>query len=163
MGGVATGASAFNSPATMTFVSTAKLDKNDILYFQDPVTGLDKGNMQVIVLNVLTSTTATVQLYGGTTGVALTGNEKVLFNSESVKENEKGIEGQDEWTPIKEYNFFQIFRTSVELSDTAIKSAVHGNVNMISKQLENAFYRIRQQMSSQLIRGRRVARDGVNP
>lgn len=149
--------SAFNTPATMTFVTTAHLEKNMILYFQD-ANGLDVGNMQVIVLSVTNGTTAQVQIYGGSTGVALAGTEQARFLSESVKENEKNIEGKDEWLPTKEFNNFQIFRTSVELSDTALKTAVHGNVNLLANQLQGAFYQIRQQMSDQLTRGLRVAR-----
>lgn len=78
--------------------------------------------------------------------------------SEAVQENEKNIIGVDERQPTMEHNFFQIFRNAVELSDTALNSAVYGNVNTLAEQLRGAFYKMRQQMSEQALRGRRVAR-----
>lgn len=150
-------AGAFNTAAAMTFVSTAGLKPNMILYFQD-ATGLDKGDMQVKVVSVTNATTAQVIVYGGTTGVALDNTCKAKLVNEAVMENEKSFTGDSEWVPSREYNFFQIFRTTVELSDTALKSATYGNVNQLAEQMKGGMYKIRQQMSEGIVRGRRVAR-----
>lgn len=131
-----------------------------ILYFQAS-TGADKGDMQVKVISVTNSTTASVVIYGGTTGVALDNTCTARLISEAVKENEKNIEGDTEWQPGREYNHFQIFRKSVEISDTAINTAVYGNVSQLSEQLRGALYKIQQEMSEQTIRGRRVARSST--
>lgn len=153
-------AGAFNTAAAMTFVSTAWLKANMILYFQAN-TGADKGDMQVKVISVTNATTASVVIYGGTTGVALDNTCTARLISEAVKENEKNIEGDTEWQPGREYNHFQIFRKSVEISDTAINTAVYGNVSQLSEQLRGALYKIQQEMSEQTIRGRRVARSST--
>lgn len=150
-------AGAFNTAAAMTFVSTAGLKPNMILYFQD-TNGLDKGDMQVKVVSVTNATTAQVIVYGGTTGVALDNTCKAKLVNEAVMENEKTFTGDSEWVPSREYNFFQIFRTTVELSDTALKSATYGNVNQLAEQMKGGMYKIRQQMSEGIVRGRRVAR-----
>lgn len=151
-------AGAFNTAATMTFVSTTGLKANMILRFTAS-TGLDAGNMQVKVNSVDSATTATVVLYGGTTGVALGNTHTAKLLNEAVKENEKLFTGDSERVPAREYNHFQILRTSIELSRTAIASLVYGNVNNVSEQMKNGMYKMRQQMQEGVIRGRRVARD----
>lgn len=153
-------AGAFDTAADMTFLDTTGMEVGMIIRFVD-ANGYDKGDMQVKVTEVKSATVATVVVYGGTTGVALDNTCVAKFLSEPVKENEKGIEGKSKFLPTTEHNFFQIFRDSAELSDTALNSAVYGDVNDLGTQLQAAFYSIRQQMSEQIVRGRRVARSAT--
>lgn len=153
-------AGAFDTAATMTFDSTTGLKANMVLRFVAS-TGVDKGDMQVHVNSVDSATTATVVIYGGTTGVALDNTCTAKLINELVPEGEKNIAGDTSWIPTREYNYFQIFRNSAELSNTALNSAVFGNVNQLEQQLKNVFYKVRQSMAEQVIRGRRVARDAT--
>ena len=152
----------YTTPSTIAtiinFVSTTGMRANMILRFVVTWTNEDVGNMQLKILEVTTSTSALCVLYGGTTWTILQSTMTAKLMSEAVMENEKNIVGVDEWQPVMEYNHFQIFRNAVELSDTALNSAIYGNVNTLSEQLKGAFYKIRQQMSEQALRGRRVAR-----
>jgi hypothetical protein len=141
-----------------TFVSTAGLRPNMILRFVTTSTNGDVGNVQVKIVSITSATVAVGVLYGGTTAVALNNTMTAKLMSEAVQENEKNIVGVDERQPTMEFNFFQIFRNAVELSDTALNSAVYGNVNTLAEQLKGAFYKMRQQLSEQVLRGRRVAR-----
>jgi hypothetical protein len=142
----------------ITFVSTAWLRPNMILRFVTTTTNGDVGNVQVKIVSITSATVAVWVLYGGTTAVELNNAMTAKLMSEAVQENEKNIVWVDEWLPTMEYNFFQIFRNAVELSDTALNSAVYGNVNTLAEQLKGAFYKMRQQLSEQALRGRRVAR-----
>lgn len=153
--------SAFDTAATMTFDSTTGLKANMVLRFTAS-TGVDKGDMQVIVNSVDSATTATVVIYGSTTGVALDNTCTAKLVGELVPEGEKNIAGDTSWVPDREYNYFQIFRNSAELTDTALNSASYGNVNQLEQQLRNVFYKVRQAMSEQVVRGRRVARNASN-
>ena len=80
--------------------------------------------------------------------------------SKPIEENEKSFAGENDWEPDTEYNYFQIFRTTVELSDTALNSLMYGNPNDVSAQMKQWFYKINNQLSEQLVRWRRVARTG---
>jgi hypothetical protein len=119
--------------------------------------------MQVKVNSVTSATVAVVVIYGGTTGIALDNTYTARLVSEPIVENEKSFAGDSEWIPSREHNYFQIFRTAIELSDTADNSAVFGDVNQMAAQLKNAMYKITQGMHEQYVRGRRVQRaSGVN-
>jgi len=56
--------------------------------------------------------------------------------SKPIEENEKSFAGENDWEPDTEYNYFQIFRTTVELSDTALNSLMYGNPNDVSAQMK---------------------------
>lgn len=146
------------SPFWLTFTTTAGMRPNMILRFVRTGTNDDVGDMQVKVQEIISSDTAICILYGDTMPYPLDPSMTARLMSEAVQENEKNIIGVDEWQPVNEYNHFQIFRNAVELSDTALNSAIYGNVNTLSEQLKGAFYKIRQQMSEQSLRWRRVAR-----
>ncbi len=146
------------SPFWLTFTSTAGMRPNMILRFVRAGTNDDVGDMQVKVQEIISPDTAICILYGDTMPYPLDPSMTAKLMSEAVQENEKNIVWVDEWQPVNEYNHFQIFRNAVELSDTALNSAIYGNVNTLSEQLKGAFYKIRQQMSEQSLRWRRVAR-----
>lgn len=146
------------SPFWLTFISTAGMRPNMILRFVRAGTNDDVGDMQVKVQEIISPDTAICILYGDTMPYPLDPSMTAKLMSEAVQENEKNIVWVDEWQPVNEYNHFQIFRNAVELSDTALNSAIYGNVNTLSEQLKWAFYKIRQQMSEQSLRWRRVAR-----
>lgn len=146
------------SPFGLTFTSTAGMRPNMILRFVQTGTNTDVGDMQIKITEIASPDTAVCILYGDTTPYPIDPSMTAKLMSEAVQENEKNIVGIDERQPTMEFNNFQIFRNAVELSDTALNSAIYGNVNTLSEQLKGAFYKIRQQMSEQALRGRRVAR-----
>lgn len=149
-----------NSPESITFTSTAGMRPNMILRFVYTADNTDIEDLQIKIVSVDSPTSAKGIVYGGTTPIDLDATMTAKLMSEAVQENEKNIVGVDEWKPTMEHNFFQIFRNAVELSDTALNSAVYGNVNTLAEQLKGAFYKIRQQLSEQALRGRKVARTG---
>jgi hypothetical protein len=149
-----------DSPESITFTSTAGMRPNMILRFVYTADNTDIEDLQIKIVSVDSPTSAKGIVYGGTTPIDLDATMTAKLMSEAVQENEKNIVGVDEWLPTMEHNFFQIFRNAVELSDTALNSAVYGNVNTLAEQLKGAFYKIRQQLSEQALRGRKVARTG---
>jgi len=149
-----------DSPESITFNSTAGMRPNMILRFVYTADNTDIEDLQIKIVSVDSPTSAKGIVYGGTTPIDLDATMTAKLMSEAVQENEKNIVGVDEWKPTMEHNFFQIFRNAVELSDTALNSAVYGNVNTLAEQLKGAFYKIRQQLSEQALRGRKVARTG---
>lgn len=150
-------AGAFNTAAAMTFVSTSWMKANQILRFIN-ADGTDVGDMQVKVVSVTNATTAQVIVYGGTTGSALDNTKVAKLVSEAVAENEKAFVGGDEYLPGRNFNYFQILRTQIEMSATAMNGRTFGNVNDIVFQLQSALYRIEQQIQESIIRGRAVQR-----
>jgi hypothetical protein len=142
----------------LTFISTAGMRPNMILRFVYTGTNTDVLDMQIKVQQIVSGDTAICSLYGDTMSYPIDPSMTAKLMSEAVQENEKNIVGIDERQPTMEFNNFQIFRNAVELSDTALNSAIYGNVNTLAEQLKGAFYKIRQQMSEQALRGRRVAR-----
>jgi len=152
-----------STPASITFDSTAGMNVGDIIRFEVGTTGAPVGNLQIRVTEVTSGTAAKAVIYGGTTDATIPDNAVAQFISSPKPENEKSFTGENEFEPSKEYNFTQIFRRTVELSDTALNSLMYGDTNTLEMQLQEAFYKMRAQMAEQVIFGRRVQRaSGVN-
>lgn len=147
--------------ANIVFDSTAGLTAWDIVRFIDGTSGSPVGNIQLQIVTVTNATTATAYIYGGTTDVTVPDNAVAKFITNPVEENRKTFTAGNNWEPVQEYNYTQIFEEVVELSDTAVNSLSYGDVTTITRQLEQGLYKIEQKMSEQAIYGRRVARTGT--
>lgn len=157
-GAVNSGTLDVSTPASITFDSTSGMNVGDIIRFENGTTAAPVGNLQIKVTEVTSGTAAKAIIYGGTTDITIPDNAVAQFISNPKAENEKSFSGENEFEPSKEYNYTQIFRRTVELSDTALKSLMYGDPNTLSTQLQEAFYKMRGQMAEQAIFGRRVQR-----
>jgi len=157
-GSITSGTLDVSTPANLTFDSTVGMYPGYIARFEVDTTGADVGNLQVLIIAVSSATVATWIIYGWTADVTIPDNAVAVLTSEPVEENEKSFAGRNDWEPDTTYNYFQIFREQVELSDTAINSLMYGNPSQVAAQMKQAFYKINSQMSEAMIRWRRVAR-----
>ena len=149
------------TPATITFDSTAWLSANDVVRFVADSTWIRVGNLQVRIVAVTNGTQATAVIYGDTTDITIPDNAVAKFITNLVDENRKSFVWQNNWEPNTEYNYFQIFDQTIELSDTALNSLMYGNPSQIVSQMRQAMYKIEQKMAEQMIYGRRVGRSGT--
>ena len=146
--------------ANVVFDSTVWLAVNDIVRFIDWTTSSPVGNLQLQIVSITNTTTATAYIYGWTTDVELPDNAVAKFISNPVEENRKAFVAGNNWEPTFQYNYTQIFEEVVELSDTMKRSLTYWNVSDIQSQIKQALYKIEQKMSEQAVYGRRVARTG---
>jgi len=145
-------------PATITFDSTSGLAVDDVVRFVVWTTWARVGNLQLRIVAITNGTEATAVIYGDTTDITIPDNAVAKFITNLVDENRKSFVWQNNWEPNTEYNYFQIFDQTIELSDTALNSLMYGNPSQIISQMKQAMYKIEQKMAEQMIYGRRVAR-----
>jgi hypothetical protein len=157
-GAVTVGTLDVTTPANITFDSTSGLAVDDVIRFVADSTGVRVGNLQVRITSITNGTVAQGVIYGGTTDITIPDNAVAKFITNLVDENRKSFAGQNNWEPDTEYNYFQIFDQTIELSDTALNSLMYGNPSQIISQMKQAMYKIEQKMAEQMIYGRRVAR-----
>jgi hypothetical protein len=148
-------------PATITLDSTTGIAIDDVVRFVADGTGVRVGNLQVRVTEVTSWTAIKAVIYGDTTDITIPDNAVAKFITNLVDENRKSFVGQNNWEPNTEYNYFQIFDQTIELSDTALNSLMYGNPSQIVSQMKQAMYKIEQKMAEQMIYGRRVWRSGT--
>jgi len=149
------------TPANITFVSTTGLEVDDVIRFTVGTTGARVGNLQVRVTSITSGTVAQGVIYGDTTDVTIPTGAIAKFITNLVPENRKTFVGQNTWEPDTEYNYFQIFDQTIELSDTALNTLMYGNPSQVVSQMRQAMYKIEQKMAEQMIYGRRVGRSGT--
>lgn len=153
---------AAGSPKTVTFDSATGIEVGTIIRIVDGTTLAPVGDLQLICTGGITATDAVFDIYGGTTDIIIPDNAVARFMSNPRKENEKIFNGTNNWKPDWQYNYSQIFRETVELSDTAMKTLSYGNATTMTAQLAQAFYKLDQQIAEQVIWGRRVQRTGAD-
>lgn len=148
------------TPANLTFTSTTWLAVDDIVRFENGTTRAPIWDLQVKIVSITNGTVATWVIYGWTTDITIPTWAVAKFMTNLVPENKKVFVWQNDWEPETQYNNFQIFDQTVELSRTALNSAMYGNPSQLASQLKQAFYKFEQKLSEQMIYGRRVARNG---
>lgn len=148
-------------PAAIKFDSTSWIAVDDVVRFVADWTWTRVGNLQVRVTEVTSWTAIKWVIYGDTTDITIPDNAVAKFITNLVDENRKSFVGQNNWEPNTEYNYFQIFDQTIELSDTALNSLMYGNPSQIISQMKQAMYKIEQKMAEQMIYGRRVGRSGT--
>jgi hypothetical protein len=99
-----------------------------------------------------------MSLYGSTTDFQLEVGMVAKLVSNPQGENNKVFTEDNNRQPEIEYNFTQIFQDTFGLSGTALETLMYGNTNDITTHLGVSLYKIQQQMSEQMIFGRRVQR-----
>ena len=146
--------------ANIVFDSTTGLVAGDIIRFVNASTEAPIGNLQLQIVSVTNGTTATAYIYGGTTDATVADNAIAKLISNPVEENRSSFTATNDWEPDWEYNYTEIFETTIELSGTALNSDSYQDVTTMRSQLEQGYYRIRQRMAEAAMFGRRVARSG---
>lgn len=159
-GAISSGTLSPTVPANLTFDATAGLKVDDVIRFVHPTTGSPVGNLQVRIVAITNATVATGVIYGGTTDITIPDDAVAKYITNLVQENKKSFTAENDREPVPEYNHFQIFDETLELSDTAINSLMYGNPSQMVAQMRQAMYKIEQKMAEQMIYGRRVARTG---
>lgn len=147
------------TPATITFVSTAGMRVDDTIRFVDWTTKSPVGNIVIRIVAITNSTQATAVIHGWA-DITIPDWAEAKYIANLVEENKSVFEAGNDWEPVAEYNYFQIFDETVSLSDTAINSLMYGNPSQIVSQMRQAMYKMEQKMSEAMIYGFRVARTG---
>lgn len=153
---------ALGATKSLVFTATAGMKVGDILRFEAVTTGLPITNLQVKVTAVnVNGTDATATVYGSTTDNALAVGDVAKLLSTPVKENKKTFDENNDRQPDLEYNYTQIFDDTFGISGTALETLMYGNPNDIVNQLSVSLYKVHNQMSEQMIFGRRVQRSST--
>lgn len=143
---------------TLVFDSTAGLAVGSIIRFETSA-GVPITNLQCKITAVAENgTDATGTVYGSTTDNQLVDTNVAKLVSKPQSENNKSFTEDNDRQPDLEYNYTQIFQDVFGLSGTALETLMYGNTNDITTHLGVSLYKIQQQMSEQMIFGRRIAR-----
>lgn len=150
------------TPLVMNFVSTQWLEAGMHISFKS-IAGRDiewpAGEVVALyVIDVPTVTTATVITLPWTFPTALIPWGSIASFTRPVRENKKVFAGENNRQPTLEYNHFQIFDRQVELSNTALNSAMYWDPNFLQNQLQQGMFAIMQDMQEAVSTGIRVAR-----
>lgn len=129
-----------------------------IIRFKDPTSNSPIGNLQVKVTSITNATTFEASVYGSTTDVIIPDNAIANFVNRPIKENNKNFIAENDHQLDQEYNYFQNFEVSVELSDTALNTASYSNITGLTQQMTQGMYKFNQQISEGVFYGQRVQR-----